>query len=299
MRFRVIDADEDIKAGIPRLSQPGDPAVEIMMAGTPLDLALADIEVAIVDGTNIATEAARAHPALRHIIFLGTGARSYMDPDALAAHGIAVHIITGYGDTAVAEHTIALMWDAARKTARMDAGIRAGGFPRFEGLQLTGKTLGLLGFGGIAREVARIAGGGGMRILAWNRTPREAPGVEFVPLDRLLAESDVLSLHLLLTDETRGFLSAARIAQMRPGAILLNTARGGVVDENAMIEALKTGHLGHAALDVFDTEPLPPGHPLTSLPNTTLTGHSAFKTAQAADNLLLGALEHARRLMRG
>ncbi len=299
MRFRVIDADEDIKAGIPRLSRPGDPPVEIMMAGTPLDVALADIEVAIVDGTNIATEVAAAHPALKHIIFLGTGARSYMDPDALAARGITVHIITGYGDTAVAEHTIALMWDAARKTARMDAGVRAGGFPRFEGLQLTGRTLGLLGFGGIAREVARIAGGGGMKILAWNRTPRESPGVEFVSLERLLAESDVLSLHLLLTDETRGFLSAEKIARMRPGAILLNTARGGVVDEQAMIAALTSGQIGHAALDVFDTEPLPAGHPLAALPNTTLTGHSAFKTAQAADNLLLGALEHARRLRRG
>ena len=299
MRFRVIDADEDIQAGLPRLSGPGDPPVDIMMAGTPLDVSLASIEVAIVDGTNIPTEAAIAHKALKHIIFLGTGARSYMDPDALAAHGITVHIITGYGDTAVAEHTIALMWAAARQVARMDGGIRAGGFPRFEGVQLTGRTLGLLGLGGIAREVARIAGGGGMKIMAWNRTPRECPGVEFVTLDRLLAESDVLSLHLLLTDATRGFLSAGRIAQMKPGAILLNTARGGVVDEAAMIAALKTGQIGHAGLDVFDAEPLPAGHELATLPNTTLTGHSAFKTAQAADNLLLGALEHARRLVQG
>lgn len=107
----------------------------------------------------------------------------------------------------------------------------------------------------------------------------------------------MLSLHLLLTEETRGFLSAERIARMRPGAILLNTARGAVVDEAAMIAALRSGHIGHAGLDVFDVEPLPPGHPLTLLPNTTLTGHSAFKTAEAADNLLLGALDHARRLL--
>jgi D-3-phosphoglycerate dehydrogenase len=296
MRFRVIDADADIASGIPRLARSGDPEVEIMMAPPDLDAALADVDAIIVDATNIPTAAVAAHPRLRHIIFLGTGARSFMDVDALEAIGVSVHIITGYGDTAVAEHAIALMWDAARKTARMDGGIRAGGFPRFEGLQLTGRTLGLLGFGGIAREVARIAGGGGMRVLAWNRTPRAAPGVHMVDLDTLLAESDVLSLHLLLTDETRGFLDAARIAKMRPGAILVNTARGAVVDEAAMIAALRSGHLSHAALDVFDIEPLPPGHPLTRLPNTTLTGHSAFKTAEAADNLLLGALDHARRL---
>ena len=297
MRFRVIDADADIASGMPRLRRPGDPEVEILMAPARLETALADVDAVIVDGTNLPTEAVAAHPRLRHIIFLGTGARSYMDPDALAAIGVSVHIITGYGDTAVAEHSIALMWDAARKTARMDGGIRAGGFPRFEGLQLTGRTLGLVGFGGIGREVARIAGGGGMRVLAWNRTPRIAPGVEFVDLDTLLAESDVLSLHLLLTEETRGFLSAERIARMRPGAILINTARGAGVDEAAMIAALRSGHIGHAGLDVFDVEPLPAGHPLTLLPNTTLTGHSAFKTAEAADNLLLGALDHARRLL--
>ncbi len=104
-------------------------------------------------------------------------------------------------------------------------------------MQLHGKTLGLLGFGGIAGEVARIAGGLGMRVIAWNRTQRTAPGVEFVDLDTLLAESDVLSLHLLLTDETRGFLDAERLARLRPGAILVNTARGALVDEAALIAA--------------------------------------------------------------
>ncbi len=297
MRFRVIDADADIASGMPRLARPGDPPVEILMAPADLATALADVDAVIVDGTNIPTEAAAAHPRLRHIIFLGTGARSYMDPDALAAIGVTVHIITGYGDTAVAEHTIALMWAAARQVARMDGGIRQGGFPRFEGMQLTGRTLGLVGFGGIGREVARIAGGGGMTVLAWNRTPRECPGVEFVALDTLLERSDVVSLHLLLTEETRGFFDAAKIARMRPGAMLLNTARGAVVDEGAMIAALESGHIGHAGLDVFDEEPLPAGHRLSRLPNTTLTGHSAFKTAEAADNLLLDALDHARRLM--
>ncbi|HQT79449.1 MAG TPA: NAD(P)-dependent oxidoreductase [Rhodopila sp.] len=164
---------------------------------------------------------------------------------------------------------------------------------RTEGMELTGKTIGLLGFGGIAREVARIAGGSGMRVLAWNRTPKDVPGVTFVDLDTLLAESHVLSVHLLLNDETRGFLSAERLGRMRPDSILVNTARGALVDEDAMVAALQSGHLRHAALDVFGTEPLPAGHRLTTLPNVTLTAHSAFRTPEASDKLLRMALDIA------
>src|SRR6202012_2820826 len=133
---------------------------------------------------------------------------------------------------------------------RMDGGMRAGQWIRTEGMELTNKTLGLLGFGGIASEVARIAAGSGMRVLAWNRSPKSAPNVTFVDLDTLLAESQVLSIHLLLNDETRGFLSAERLARLREGAILVNTARGALVDEPAMIAALQSGHLRHAARDV-------------------------------------------------
>ncbi len=248
------------------------------------------------DHSQMPTAQMRACPGLRHIIFLGTGARSYMSPDELAALGITVHIIKGYGDTAVAEHSIALMWAAARDIARMDRGMRAGTWVRTEGPQLTGKTIGLIGYGGIGAEVARLAGGMGMRVLAWNRTPKPAPGVRFAPLDELLAQSDVVSLHLLLTDETRGFLSAERLTMMRPGAILVNTARGALVDEDAMIAALRAGRLRHAALDVFTEEPLPPGHRLTALENVTLSAHSAFRTPEASETLLRRALDIARTL---
>src|SRR5678816_718720 len=117
------------------------------------------------------------------------------------------------------------------------------------------------------------------------------------PLERLLADSDVVSLHLLLTDETRGLLSRARIAAMRPGAILVNTARGALVDEAAMIDALRSGLLGHAALDVYEVEPLPAAHPLTTLPNVTLSAHSAFRTPEANRNLIGAAREHCRRIV--
>ena len=171
--------------------------------------------------------------------------------------------------------------------------LRRGEWLRTEGVQLTGKTIGLLGFGGIAEQVARIAGGSGMKVIAWNRSPKTAEGVEFVELDRLLAESHVLSVHLLLNDETRGFLNADRIARMRPGAILINTARGAVVDEAAMIAALRSGQIGHAGLDVFDIEPLPAGHELTTLENVTLSAHSAFRTPEASDTLIRRALDIA------
>ncbi|MBN8900277.1 MAG: 3-phosphoglycerate dehydrogenase, partial [Rhodospirillales bacterium] len=220
----------------------------------------------------------------------------YMNPEDLAELGVTVHIIKGYGDTAVAEHSIALMWAAARGLARMDRGMREGNWLRTEGMELTGKTLGLVGYGGIGAEVARIAHGSGMRVLAWNRTPRRSPWAQFVDLDTLLAESHVLSLHLLLNDETRGFLNAERIAKLRKGAILVNTARAGVTDEAAIMAALRSGHLRHAALDVFDTEPLPAGHPFTTLENVTLSAHSAFRTPEASENLIRRALDIAGTL---
>ncbi|WP_022724175.1 NAD(P)-dependent oxidoreductase, partial [Rhodopseudomonas sp. B29] len=200
------------------------------------------------------------------------------------------------GDTAVAEATIALMWAAARNLALMDREMRAGFWLREDGLQLTGKTLGLIGLGGIGAEVARIAAGGGMKVIAWNRTPKPTAGVEFVELDTLLRDSHVVSLHLLLTDETRGFLSRERLAAMRPGAILINTARGALVDEAAMIDALQSGHLRHAALDVFDIEPLPADHPLLQISNVTLSAHSAFRTPEASENLIAAARAHCRRI---
>jgi D-3-phosphoglycerate dehydrogenase / 2-oxoglutarate reductase len=257
---------------------------------------LEGVAIAIVDHTHLPTPIAHQCKALQHVVFLGTGARSYMSPEELAALGIAVHTIKGYGDTAVAECAIALMWAAARDFARMDREMRAGRWVRTDSLQLTGRTLGLIGFGGIASEVARMAHGMGMNVVAWNRSPKTHPGVAFVPLERLLADSDVVSMHLALDDETRGFLSRARIASMRPGAILVNTARGALVDEAAMIDALRTGHLRHAGLDVFTTEPLPAGHPLTTLPNVTLSAHSAFRTPEANRNLIGAALEHCRRI---
>jgi len=303
VRGVFVDANEALAVIFERLTKPGDPAVRIHrdpdVTPDQLPAVLDGSGIAIVDHTALPTAIARRCAGLKHVVFLGTGARSYMNPEELAELGIEVHLIRGYGDTAVAESTIALMWAAARGIARMDREMRAGNWLREDGMQLTGKTLGLIGFGGIATEVARIALGGGMRVIAWNRSPKSSPGVDFVTLEKLLAESQVVSLHLLLNDETRGFLSRERIAAMKPGVILVNTARAAVVDEAAMIEALKSGHVRHAGLDVFNTEPLPADHPLTRLPNVTLSAHSAFRTPEASENLMAAAWAHCRRIAKG
>lgn len=297
-----IDAGDELAGVFAQVVRPDDPPVALnraeQVSADQLPGLLAGRYFVLNDHTFMPTEAMRACTDLRHVVFLGTGARSYMNIEELAALGITVHIIKGYGDTAVAEHAIALMWAAARGLAAMDRAMRAGQWLRTEGMQLTAKTLGLIGYGGIGAEVARIAAGSGMRVLAWNRTPREAPaGVSFVDLDTLLAESHVVSMHLLLNDETRGFLSAERLAKLRPGAMLVNTARGALVDEAAMIAALKSGRLAHAALDVFDTEPLPAGHELTRIENVTLSAHSAFRTPEASETLLRRALDIAKRVV--
>jgi len=303
MRGVFVDANESLAVIFERLAKPGDPPVRVHrdpdINSDQYPGILDGAEIAIVDHTALPTEVARKCAGLKHVVFLGTGARSYMNPEELAELGITVHLIKGYGDTAVAECAIALMWAAARGLAQMDREMREGRWLRDDGMQLTGKTLGLIGFGGIAAEVARIALGSGMRVIAWNRTPKKSPRVEFVELDELLTESDVVSLHLLLNDETRGFISRACIEAMKPGVILINTARGALVDEEAMIDALKSGHIRHAGLDVFNIEPLPVDHPLTKIPNVTLSAHSAFRTPEASENLMAAAWEHCRRIANG
>jgi len=298
-----VDANDSLAGIFERQRKADDPDVRVHVDPNIKPDAwpalLGGAEIGIVDHTALPTDVAKQCAGLKHVVFLGTGARSYMNPDELATLGISVHLIKGYGDTAVAESAIALMWASARVLAQMDREMRVGNWLREDGMQLTGKTLGLIGFGGIAAEVARIAIGSGMKVIAWNRTPKNFPGVEFVSLDRLLADSHVVSLHLLLNDETRGFLSRERIAAMRPGVIFINTARGAIVDEAAMMEALKSGHIRHAGLDVFNIEPLPQDHPLTKLPNVTLSAHSAFRTPEASDNLIHAAWEHCRRIARG
>lgn len=247
---------------------------------------IGDAEVVWVDHTLFSVDIAKQCPNLKHVVFMGTGARSYMNIEALAELGIQVYLIKNYGDTAVAECAFGLMWACARNLTFMDRAMRQGQWQRSEGVQLTGKTIGLIGFGGIGAEMARLCLGAGLRVLAWNRSPRNVPGVTFLPLEQVLAQSDVISLHLLLDNSTKGFITGERLNQIKAGAILLNTARGALIDELALVESLKSGHIRQAGLDVFTVEPLPIDHPFLKLDNITLSAHSAFRVPEANQRLV-------------
>jgi D-3-phosphoglycerate dehydrogenase len=302
MKSIFIDCNDQLEPVWDKVIRPDDPAITVnrtVRVGAELPQVIAGYDIVLDDHSYMPTELVAQCPQLRHVVFLGTGAASYMNVGELAARGITVHTIKGYGDTAVAEHTIALMFAAARDVARMDRDIRGGAWTPHEGMQLHGKTLGVIGLGGIGREVARMGKGIGMEVIAFNRTPRTDAPCPLVDIDTLLARADVVSLNLVLNDETRGFLDEKRIARMKPGALFVNTARGALVDEGALIAALKSGHIRHAGLDVFHDEPLKPDHPLAKLPNVTLTAHAAFRTLEASMTLLRRAIDIVRKLDAG
>ena len=294
MKTIFIDCNPQLCEVWKRVYRPDDPAVEINnvpFEKNELPRVIGGHDIAIDDHSYIPTDLVAQCKSLKHIVFLGTGAASYMNVAEIEALGVKVHTIKGYGNTAVAEQTIALMMAACRDLSRMDRNIRAGHWEPLEGMQVFGKTLGIIGLGGIGAEVARIAKGMGMEVIAWNRTRRAEAGLPMVELDVLLQKSDVVSFNLVLNDETRGFLDKTRIARMKPGAILVNTARAALVDETALIEALNSGHIRHAALDVFHNEPLKADHPLAKLDNVTLSAHAAFRTLEASMTLLRRAID--------
>jgi D-3-phosphoglycerate dehydrogenase len=300
MKTLFIDCNQQLAPVWQRVIRPDDPPIAVNMAPferAELPRVLVGYDICIDDHSYMPTDLVKQCASLRHIVFLGTGAASYMDVGELKELGVTVHTIKGYGDTAVAEHTIALMMACCRDIARMDRDMRSGSWTPREGMQLHGKTFGIIGLGGIGQEVARIARGIGMDVVAWNRTPRPDAGLRLVDLDTLLATSDVISLNLALNDETRGFLDAGRIARVKPGAILINTARGALVDEAAMRAALQSGRIRHAGLDVFHAEPLKPDHPLAQLDNVTLSAHAAFRTLEASMTLLRRAIDIVRRIV--
>jgi len=298
MQALFLDCNDQLAPVWQRVLRPDDPAIDVNRKAyerAELPTVLKGYEICIDDHSYLPTDLVDRCDALKHIDFLGTGPASYMNLVDLARRGIKVHTIRNYGDTAVAEHAIALMFASCREIARMDREVRAGTWVPHEGVQLFGKTLGVIGLGGIGSEVLRMGSGLGMNVIAWNRSPR--PGAPLVPLDELLTRSDVISMNLTLNDETRGFLGTAEFVCMKPGVIFVNTARGALVDEAAFIGALRSGRIRHAGLDVFHHEPLALDNPLASMANVTLTAHAAFRTLEASMTLLRRAIDIVRDIV--
>jgi len=260
-----------------------------------LAAALTDADGWIVrNRTQVRGAALAAAKRLRVVGRLGVGLDN-IDLAACAERGIEVIPATGANAESVAEYVLAMAMVLLRGAAYLStAAVAAGRWPRqmlSQGREVSGKTIGLVGFGSIGRVTARKVAAMGMRVVAFDPVvPADSPAwaeldVAPLPLDELLARSDVVSLHLPLTDSTRGLIGEARLSRMKPGAILINSARGGIVDEAALARALSSGRLGGAALDVFDREPLAAGSVLAEAPNLILTPHVAGVTLESNERV--------------
>ncbi|MEM2902367.1 MAG: phosphoglycerate dehydrogenase [Candidatus Bathyarchaeia archaeon] len=228
-----------------------------------------------------------------------------VDLEAATDHGIVVTNTPHVNAVAVAEHALALMLALLRRVPAADASVKAGRWEglKFMGGELYGRTLGIVGLGAIGVEVARRAKSLGMNVLYVKRRrnldlEREL-GLTFKPLTELLSESDIVSIHLPLTDETKGLIGEEEIASMKPGAYIVNTARGGILNLNALVEALKSGRLAGAALDVYDSEPPDFNHPLFKLENVILTPHIGAYTVEAVRRMDTLAAENIVKALKG
>lgn len=243
---------------------------------------LAPYEVLVVmrERTPLPASLTERLPALRLVVTTGRKNRS-IDVDALRARGVPV-CTTESPPTPTAELTWALILGHARQVVTSAADVREGRWQTTVGADLAGRTLGIVGLGRIGARVARVANAFEMQVLAWGRhltgDSAAAVGVEAVALDELLRSSDVVTLHVVLSDETRGLIGGRELALMKRGSLLVNTSRGPVVDTDALVRALQSGQLGGAAVDVFDEEPLPLDHPLRSAPRLLATPHIGYVT---------------------
>jgi D-3-phosphoglycerate dehydrogenase len=286
--MKIVVADKISERGVELLRQPGWTVVSSRPGEAAADLADADALI-VRSATRVTSELLEKAPRLRVVGRAGVGVDN-IDLEAATRRGVLVMSTPGGNAISVAEHTFALLLALARQVPRLDAAIRAGRWEKSSaaGTELRGKTLGLIGLGRIGSEVARRARAFEMRVLAFDPYISEAAarevGVDLVSLPHLLAESDFVSLHAALSPATQNLVNAGTLAKMKPGARLINAARGELVDEAALADALKSGHLAGAALDVFAEEP-PKNSPLTGLPNLIATPHVAGSTAEAQEEV--------------
>ncbi|MCZ6796229.1 MAG: phosphoglycerate dehydrogenase [Planctomycetota bacterium] len=247
-------------------------------------------------------EALRRLPDLEMITVCGIGTDS-IDLEAARELGIVVCNVPGRTAPVVAEHALALLLGVARRVAFQTAELRAGRWTRALGTSLAGKTLGVIGTGNIGCAMIRLARAVGMNVIAWSYHPSPDKSTElgfrYTDLERLLEESDAVSLHVQLTEESRHLIGERELSRMKPGSLLVNTARGEVVDTRALVAALESGHLGGAGLDVFAEEPLPPDHPLLRAEQVVLTPHAADQTPEGVDLLNEGCADNVIAYLEG
>lgn len=248
----------------------------------------------IVRYSKVGAAAMDAAPALRVISKHGSGTDT-IDKTAAAERGIQVVAAVGVNAAAVAEQALALLLACAKSVVGLDERMRAGHWDKstHKSLELGGKTIGLIGLGAIGRRMAAMANGLDMRVIGFDPYAKDLPGyIRSVPLDAIWREADVVSLHCPLTDENRGMVNAQTLAQCKPGVILVNTARGGLVDEDALLSAVRTGHVRAAGLDSFAVEPMTAGHPFQQEPRIILSPHIGGVTSAAYVNMGVAAAQN-------
>lgn len=301
---RVLACDKVSEAGLALLRE----VAEVVEGGSPgeeeLIAALNGCDALIVRSATKVTARVFEHASdLKVVARAGVGVDN-IDVAAATRHGVLVVNSPAGNILAAAEHTVAMMLAAARNIPQADASMKAGQFERkrFVGRQVAGKTLSIIGLGKIGAEVARRARALGMNLVVFDPyAPAELAqslGAELVDLPAALAAADFLTVHTPLTEETRGLIGAAELAQMKPGSVVINCARGGIIDESALLEALKSGRIGGAALDVFEGEP-EPNRELVALPNVIATPHLGASTSEAQEAVAVDAAEQIRDVLEG
>lgn len=294
--MRIVITEFMDEAAVARLQARHDVLYDPALVddGARLHAQAAGADALIVrNRTQVGAELVAAMTRCRVVGRLGVGLDN-IDTAACAARGIQVIPATGANALSVAEYVVGTAMLLLRGAYRSTAEVAAGRWPRgalSSGREINGRTLGLVGFGSIGRLTAHLARGLGMRVVAHDAmlpvgaAAYAEAGVQPMGLDALLAEADVVSLHLPLVESTRGLFGAGQLAAMKPGAVLVNTSRGGIVDEEALARALREGRLGGAALDVFGVEPLPPQPHFQDCPNLLLTPHVAGVTSESNERV--------------
>jgi len=289
MKIVVVDHVYLEKEHIEKLRSIGDAEIfkDMPKNSEELKRRIVDADIAIVGWSHLTEEILKAAEKLKMVSIWATTCH-YVDLKTARERKIVVTHVPGYATEAVAEHVFALLLAAARKLLLADRHVRRGEFDwrPFRGLELAGRTIGVIGTGAIGCRVAEIAKAFKMRILAFDKYPNferaEEIGMKYVDLQTLLRESDVITLHVPLTPETEGLIGKSDIDLMKEGCVLINTSQGKVIDEKALIEALKSRKIAYAGLDVFEEEPPPKDNPLFKLENTVLSPHIGFHTLEAA-----------------